>query len=240
MSGTIDHIKARRKLRVGIAADVPGKSFLNPKTNRYEGFETDLARMIAKEMFGDENTVEFVKVLGPERVNSLKEDRVDLVISLFTITHERLREVDFSKPYMIDKEVLITLKNGPTKRLADIKGKKVAIVENSATLLSFRENFPEAEIVSVKNKTEGMQAIRDKKVAAMANTFVNLSLMKPTLPDADQFALIDTGNQFTPKEYAVGVKKGRSDLVNYINKCIDKFEADGSLKKLLIKHGWRT
>ncbi len=238
MTNSIDLIKRRGKLRVGVAADLPGKSYLNPQTNQMEGFEVDLARMITKEIFGNEDNVEFIKVLGKERQNSIVQDRVDLVISLFTITRERLEHVAFSKPYYIDTEALLVLKEGPIKSLSDLKGKKVAVIENSATLTSLEEEFPEAEAVPVKSKSDAIQDIREHRVAALINTYVNLSLMLPTLKDAASFSLLDTGDQFPIKEYAVGIKKDRQDLVKFVSDAISKFEANGTLKKKLKEHGW--
>ena len=238
MAENIDRIKKRGKLLIGVAGDVPGKSYWDPKTNRVEGFEADLGRLVAKELLGSEDRAEYVKVLGNDRVNSLKERRVDLVISLFTITKERAAQVDFSDPYFIDKESLLVLKDGPIKQLSDLNGKKVAVVEKSATLLSLQEDFPEGEIVEVKSKTDGIKAINEHQVEALANTTVNLSLMWQSLPDKDRYTLIGTGDRFPPKEYAVGVKKNCPDLLEFVNKALSKFKNQGILNELQKKHGW--
>lgn len=239
MAINIERIKKKGKLLIGVVpGDVPGMCFWNPKTNRVEGLEADLARLITKELLGNENHTEFVNVLGNERVNSLKENRVDLVISLFTITKERAAQVDFSDPYFIDKISLLVLKDGLIKKLSDLKGKKIAVVETSVILRSLQKNFIEGEVIEVKNKTEGIKAINEHKVEALANTIVNLTLMLNTLQDKDRYTLLETGDRFAPKEYAAGIKKNCPDLVAFVNKALSKFKNQGILNELLKKHGW--
>ncbi|MFI5334168.1 MAG: transporter substrate-binding domain-containing protein [Chlamydiales bacterium] len=239
MTTNIERIKKRGKLLIGVVAgDVPGICFRNPKTNRVEGFEADLARLIAKELLGSENHAEFVEVLAHERVNSLKESREDLVISLFTITQERAAQVDFSDPYFIDEVSLLVLKGGPIKQQSDLKGEKIAVVETSVILPSLQEGFTEGQIVKVKSKADGIQAINEHRVDALANTIVNLSLMLNSLPDKERYTILGTAGRFPAKEYAVGIKKKSPDLVEFVNKALSKFKTQGMMNSLLKKHGW--
>ena len=57
----ISEIKERGKLRVGVKSDVPGFSFCDEDGN-YTGIEIDIAKAIAKALFGDEDAIGFVTV----------------------------------------------------------------------------------------------------------------------------------------------------------------------------------
>jgi putative glutamine transport system substrate-binding protein len=221
-----------------VAGYLPGRSYLNPQTNKMEGFEPDLGRLIAKEIFGDENKIEFKKFLGEARVTAIIADEVDLVISQLTITKERLKKISFSNPYFIDKEALLVFKEGPIKCLSDLQGGKVAAVESSATLVSFQEHFPEVGIVIGKSMLDGIEDLKEHRVVAVINTHINLSLLIRILSNKDQFELLNIGDQFPVKEYGIGMKKDSLDLVRFINTALSKFETNGSLKKKLKEYRW--
>lgn len=238
MAACLDRIKNAGKIRIGVVLDVPGRSYLNPTTNKMEGFEPDLGRLIAKELFDDENMIEFVKVDGRQKVTFIVEDRVDISISMVSVIKERLELIDFSVPYFIDRAALLVLKNGPIKSLADLKGKKIAIVAKGGTGVRFQEEFPDGIVVSVKNSTETIELLKNHRVDAAAYVSVHAKFFLRTLEDADQFSLLTTGDYFSPQPFAIGIKKGCTDVVDFINSVLSKLKANGTLDALLKKHGW--
>jgi len=73
----------------GTAFDLPGMGYHNPKTGEMEGFEVEIAKAIAEELLGDPKKIEFVQVAPDNRIETLEEDKADLVISQLTITPDR-------------------------------------------------------------------------------------------------------------------------------------------------------
>ena len=99
----VQKIKASGTLKVGVKADIPKYSLLNTTTNEYEGFEDDLAKVIAGKIFdGDTSKVEFTTVNAKTRGPLLDKGDIDMVIATFTITDDRKQQYDFSDPYMTD------------------------------------------------------------------------------------------------------------------------------------------
>ncbi len=64
-------IQDRGYLIAGVRTDVPGRGWSNPKTGALEGVEIDLAREIAREIFGDESRVHLVPTSVDKRVSRL-------------------------------------------------------------------------------------------------------------------------------------------------------------------------
>ncbi|MDR1970466.1 MAG: transporter substrate-binding domain-containing protein, partial [Treponema sp.] len=85
----LDRIVRAGLLKVGVKSDVPGFGLLNPDTGKYEGLEIDMAKLIAKEIFGDENRVAFTPVTAKTRGPLLDNGDIDFVIATFTVTEER-------------------------------------------------------------------------------------------------------------------------------------------------------
>ncbi len=237
MTSCIDRIKNRGKLRIAVSVDYqPGKIYWTPQTNILEGFEADLGRLFAEELLGNGNQIEFIKVMFSERVNCLVERQVDLVISIFKIMKERLDQILFSKPYFIDKLSLLTIKEGSIKHLSDLKRKKVAIADKTFIFENFKKDFPEAEIVLAQDIPEGIRSLESSSVEAFACLYTTAMTVKTNWSGGGQFAILDTGNQFSAKDYAVGINKDCRDLYDFINTCLHKFEAKAILQDLLKKH----
>jgi putative glutamine transport system substrate-binding protein len=92
----LDKIVRAGLLKVGVKSDIPGFGLLNPDTGKYEGMEIDIAKLIAKEIFGDENRVAFTPVTAKTRGPLLDNGDIDFVIATFTVTEERKLTYNFS------------------------------------------------------------------------------------------------------------------------------------------------
>lgn len=64
---TVEQLKKAGKIKVGVKEDIPNFGYMNPDTNKNEGMEPDIARLIAKEITGSEENVEFVGVTAKTR-----------------------------------------------------------------------------------------------------------------------------------------------------------------------------
>ena len=81
MDRSVERIRRRGKLRVGIHPGVRGLCTLRPSTTkgqgdteapRYEGLEPELGRRIAQLIFGDSGRVEFVPMHGAQRLDATR------------------------------------------------------------------------------------------------------------------------------------------------------------------------
>src|SRR5215207_4300685 len=92
-------IQQRGNLIAGVKYDTPPFGSLNPINNQIEGFDADLARALARAIFGDAGKVQFLEAISRNRIPFLQEDKVDVILSTMTITDERKGEIDFSDVY---------------------------------------------------------------------------------------------------------------------------------------------
>ena len=85
-------------LRVGTKIDVPGFGFQNPETGNIEGFEVDIARELAKRIKGSPDALQVTGVNVTTRGAMLDNGTLDATLATFTITEERKRSYNFSRP----------------------------------------------------------------------------------------------------------------------------------------------
>jgi polar amino acid transport system substrate-binding protein len=78
VAGTLQDVKARGKLIVGVKTDYPPLGFLDKKGVN-KGFDIDIAKALSKELFGNEDAVEFVSVTSENRIPLLTSGKIDLI-----------------------------------------------------------------------------------------------------------------------------------------------------------------
>lgn len=93
------------------------------------GFDIDLMKAIAKAQGFD---VEFVNTTWSTIFPALNNGDRDIIMSGITITDKRKEAVDFSEPYFLAHQLILTSSNLQIKSLKDLEGKLIAVVNASA------------------------------------------------------------------------------------------------------------
>ena len=96
---TMDRIAQRGRLIVGTDIGSNPLSFRDPISGDIEGFDVDVATWLSEAVFG-ESRIEYRILSTGERVSALKDGDVDVVVKSMSITCNRLKEVEFSAPYL--------------------------------------------------------------------------------------------------------------------------------------------
>ncbi|MDR0654366.1 MAG: transporter substrate-binding domain-containing protein [Synergistaceae bacterium] len=223
---TLDEIKAAGKIRVAVFADKPPFGYLDEE-GKNVGFDLVIAKRVVKDLFGDENAVEWVLLEPANRVEYLEADKVDVVFANFTVTKERAEKVDFALPYMKVAIGVVSPESAVIKDIAELKGKKLIVVKGTTAETFFASNYPDVELLKFDAISEAFQALTDGRGAGLSNdnTFV--------------FAWANTN-----KGYAVGlpslgsldtiapaVQKGNKELLGWLNEDIKKLGAENFIHK---------
>lgn len=127
-ANTLDEIKSSKTIRVGIRSSNP--PFCQKDDNgNYEGFEIELSKALAKEIIGNDAKVEFSDLALNDRVSSLQQNKVDMVVAFFIKTKNREKLVSFSMPYLSGYVAAIARKNSDIHKVADLKNKKILYID---------------------------------------------------------------------------------------------------------------
>jgi len=107
---TWDSIVERGTIRVASSPDWPPFEYLDPVTEEFAGFEVDIMEEAMRRLSEEENvtiTVEWVSTPFAAIKEAIVAKTADLGVSGFSITPERLEEVQFTTPHSItDAQVL--------------------------------------------------------------------------------------------------------------------------------------
>jgi len=230
-SPTLDAIKQRGKLIAGVKYDTKLFGYKDPTTGKVEGFDVDLARLLAEKILGDPDKVELVEVTSKTRIPMLKNGDIDVIIATMTITKKRMEEIDFSNAYYVAGQSLLVHKNSEIQGIQDLNENTIVIgVKGSTSVQNIREKAPKAKVEEYENYADAFNALRSGKGDALTTDDVILMGMHQQDPN---YVLV--GGLFTTEPYGVGIRKGDQVFVEYVNEFLKEIKDNGKYAEIYKK-----
>jgi len=226
-AGTLQDIKARGKLLAGVKTDFPPFGFVDEKGVNL-GFDVDIAKVIAKELFGKEDAVELVAVTSGNRIAFLTTNRIDIMLASMTITEQRKKIINYSIPYFMSGHLILVHKDSKIEKYQDLAGKKVATTQGSTGDLVVGELVPKAERIKFQHNFESLQALKDRR----AEAFVQDDVLLLNLQKRNSELKIVGWPPFRPAPYGLGVRKGDKEWLDFVDATLTKIKKTGEYQKL--------
>lgn len=224
-SGSLESIKERGTIRIGVFSDKPPFGYID-SNGENQGYDVYLAKRLAKDLLGDESKVEFVLVEAASRVEYLQSNKVDLLLANFTVTKERAEQVDFANPYM--KVALgIVSKDGGITSVDQLKGKTLAVNKGTTAETYFTENYPDINLLKFDQNTETFQALKDGRADALAH---DNTLLFAWANENDGFE-VGVSSLGSHDTIAPAVKKGNNELRSWVNDELTKLGEEKFMHK---------
>lgn len=219
---TMDDIVKRGYLIAGVDQSTNLWGFRNPHTGELQGFDIDVAKEIAKDIFGQENPpIRFKAINSGQREEVLKNGDVDIVVRTYSITCERLQEVAFSTVYFeAAQRVLVTEKSG-IRSIAELGGKRVCAAENSTSVDNLTEARPRPRPVQAANWTDCLVLLQQGQVDAVSTDNTILAGMAAEDPSTRV-----VGPPLSQELYGVGIPKQNEDMVRFVNASLEGVRKD--------------
>jgi glutamate transport system substrate-binding protein len=224
---TMAKLKEAGTVKVGTKFDQPLFGLKNLE-GKPEGFDVEIAKLIAGEMGIAPDKIEFVEAVSANREPFIQQGKVDFVVATYTINDKRKQVVDFAGPYYEAGQDIMVAKGNPEGIGGpdDLAGKKVCSVTGSTPAENIRTNYPKAELTEFDVYSKCAEALKNGQVQAV--TTDNVILLGLISQDEEAFELV--GKPFTKEPYGIGVKKGDTEFRTFINDTLEKIEQDGRWK----------
>jgi polar amino acid transport system substrate-binding protein len=229
---TMATIYDRGRLIVGVDQATTLFGSRNPATGELEGFDIDLAREIARRIFGDPNRVDLRVVTAAERETALREGQVDLVVRTYSITCDRKTRVAFSTPYYVAQQRILARNGSGIRSAADLSGKSVCAVKGTTSLSTLFALDPRPTLFGVSSWTDCLVMLQQGQVDAISTDDVVLYGLK----EQDQKNVELVGASIGAEPYGVGIKLENGDLVRFVNGALAEMREDGTWERLYQAH----
>lgn len=228
LQGTAKAIADRGKVTIGVKGDQPNLGYKDPKTGEYQGFDIEIARMLAASLGVKPGDITFKQIDSKARETAIQRGDVDFYVGTYSIVPDRQKLIDFVGPYFIAGQDLLVRKDdtsitGPQS----LAGKTVCSATGSTSIERIKTDYPKAKPVEFGKYSECVDQLLAKKVDAV--TTDDAILLGYAAQDPDNLKVV--GKPFSEERYGIGLKKGDTDLQNALAKALKEHEDNGDWKK---------
>jgi polar amino acid transport system substrate-binding protein len=225
---TMAKIYHQRYLLVGVDQTTEFFGYRDAQGNLV-GFDDDVARQIAKAIFGSPNAIRFVVITSAQRIPDVRNGTVDLVADNMTITCDRLQKVAFSSDYYNAGQTILVPFNSPVTSIRQLGGQRVCAAAGTTSINEIGQQRPRPIPVSVQNWTDCLVLLQQGQAAAISTD--NSVLVGLAAQDPDT-KMITKPFTCEPHGLAMSIAPGARDFVRFVNGVLEQMRTDGEWQRL--------
>jgi len=225
---TMERLQKAGQIRIGVKSDQPSLGFLNPATNDYEGFDIEIATIVAHELGLTRKQIRFVTTTSAVREDYLVDNRVDIVVASYSMNEQRQDVVGQAGPYFITGQQLLVRRadqdviTGPGMVRAD----RVCSAKGSTSIENWRKLYKAAPIWEL-TYTRCVQRLLAGSVDGVTTDGAVLLGYVAQLPTK----LAVVGEPFSVDRYGIGYQKGDTAFCEFLRQVIADVSMDGRWDK---------
>lgn len=154
-------------------------------------------------------------------------NKVDITLANFTVTDERKKQVDFALPYMKVSLGVVSPKTGLITDVKQLEGKTLIVTKGTTAETYFEKNHPEIKLQKYDQYSDSSQALLDGRGDAFSTD--NTEVLAWALENKGfEVGITSLGD---PDTIAAAVQKGNQELLDFINKDIEKLGKENFFHK---------
>jgi polar amino acid transport system substrate-binding protein len=196
------------------------------ESGKLVGFDVELADAVAKKL---NKKIKFQPIDWSMKETELANGNIDLIWNGYSITDERKEKVEFSKPYLNNTQVIVTLADSNIKSKADLAGKRVGAQTGSTAVDAVSadgdtiKSFDGGNLVTFEDNNAALMDLEAKRLdAIVVDEILARYYMKAR--GSEKYKILD--ENFGKEQYGVGIRKGDTKFVDAFNKALDEVIAD--------------
>jgi len=220
-SGTLQDILDRGHLIVGTGSGNPPFHFLDA-SGTLVGMDIDIAKSIAKGLFGDSSKIEFVQQTSDSRIPNLVTNKVDITCQFMTVTALRAQQVAFTVPYYREGVGLLIKKGSKYKNYAALlkagSAVKIAILQNVTAADYVHQALPKAKVLQFAETSLIYTAVDAGRADAAASDQSAIAWLVAQSPTK----YVDSGYGWQPQSYSCALKQGDQVWLNFVNQVLNE------------------
>ena len=223
-SGTLD----KDTLVVGLDDTFAPMGFRD-ENGEITGFDIDLAKAMGEKLG---KKIEFQSIDWNMKETELNGGNIDFIWNGYSISDERKKQVDFSVPYLKNRQIIITLADSDIATKADLEGKVVAAQTGSTAVDAIEAEpevmatFKDGKPVTYESNNDVLMDLEAGRVdAAVADEIIIRYYISKK--GEEKYKILD--EDFGEEEYGVGMRKGDTAMVEAFNKAYKELKEDGTV-----------
>ena len=193
----------------------------------FEGIDVELAGAIAEKL-GLELQIDDMDF--DSALLAVQQGKSDIVMAGVSVTDDRLLVMDFSDSYATGVQVVI-VPEGSDVTIDNLGEHTIGTQRATTGNIYCTDDYGEDHVVAYDNGITAVQALMNGQVdcvvidSAPAQEFVDAN---PGL------TILDT--EYVTEDYAIGMAKGNTALVEAVNQALAELNADGTIQSIVDKY----
>lgn len=226
VAGTLENIKERGKVVIGIQGDNPPFGFLDT-SGKNDGYDADLSKLFAEHL-GVE--LELVIVTNQNRIAALQTGKVDALFATLGISAKRAEALQYSVPYAEDSMPIIAPVDAEMSSFADLDKLTIGVPKGSTQENTLPNVAPGANMLSFDDDSSTIQALLSGQVDAIGTTQFAIGRFEEVAPGKYAEKMVLATNY-----KGVGTVLGDKPINETINAFLEGLKQDGTIETLYQK-----
>lgn len=239
-SPTLAKIKTAKAINVAYSPDSAPFSSASGSAPP-EGYSIELCKrviaQVARTVDEPQLQVNWLPGAVAERLQMVATGRAELDCANTTQTQTRLASVDFSNLIFVNGAGLLVKAGAPINQLADLTGKRVAVLERTTTYTrladAVRLRGIQATLVPVAQAAAGLDLLEAGSVDAYAGDKVELAALALTSREPSKLALVIEELSYEP--YALALPRNDSAFRLEANKALTRVYMSGEIEPIFMQ-----
>ncbi|MEW9526956.1 serine/threonine-protein kinase [Microbispora sp. NPDC049125] len=217
------------RLTIGVKGDLPGVSL--PAGDGFKGFDVDVATYLAKSLKVPPSGITFRRVGIGDRVRSLSDGVVDMVVAAYPYDDNKKDPVTFAGPYYTAHTDLLVVKNSPIRSLKDLANRRMCAPRGNKAVRLIQDAV-NVQPVPAGDYARCVQMLVAGEVEAVPGD----DLMLAGFAARETLRMSVLGLRLADQRYAVGLPEGDVTTCRAVSRAIARMYKDGTMKDLLKEH----
>jgi ABC-type amino acid transport substrate-binding protein len=235
-SPTLERIKRTGEIRLAYRDGARPFSFR--ERGQVRGYSAELCLRVASaiqtELGLRELKIAWTAVDAATRIETIATGKADISCGTATVTLERMKSVDFSLPIFVDGGTVLVRSNAKILRLADLKGRKVAVIPGTTSERALKKALETAgapaTVVPVTDARAGMAQLAGGTVDGYAGDRTVLAMLRAGAADSGAYAFID--GDFSVEPYALMLPRNDADFRLAVNRALVALFRSGEIDSI--------
>ena len=199
-----------------------------------EGIDIDVAAAVAEKL-GLELQVDDMDF--DAALLAAQNGQSDMVMAGVTVTDERLEVMDFSESYATGVQVIIVKEDSPIQTVDDLANADMIGTQKATTGYIYCSDtvenggYGEDHVTGYESGAVAIQALLNGQVDAVV---IDSAPAQEFVAANEGLKILDT--EFAVEDYAIGVKKGNTALLDAINGALAELIEDGTVQSIVDKY----
>lgn len=194
----------------------------------FEGIDVEIAGAIADKL-GLELQIDDMDF--DAALLAAQQGKSDMVMAGVTVNEERKQVMDFSNTYASGVQVVIVKEGSDIATVDDLAGHMIGTQRGTTGYIYCSDDFGEDSVTAYDNGLTAVQALNNGQVDCVV---IDSAPAKEFVAANEGLVILDT--EYAVEDYAIGMAKGNTALVEAVNGALAELKADGTIDAILAKY----